>query len=95
MKATKEDLAAIDRMIKPQEPPERIYGWKDSQLSIARHYGGLKYQGRDYQIDYLSVGEPLVRIDVLVREAKTRKEREKHLDDEAKRLNKLAQGSLL
>jgi len=80
--------------IKP-EPPERIYGWLDSQLSVARHYGGLKYQGVDYQIDYLSVGEPLVRVDVLAREAKERKERAAHLNAEAKRLNMLAQRDLI
>ena len=85
----------IEKITKQPEPPERIYGWLDSQLSIARHYGGLKYQGHDYQIDYLSVGEPLVRVDVLAREAKTRKERAKWIDDEAKRLNKLAQGELI
>lgn len=78
-----------------KEPPERIYGWQDSQLSIARHYGGMKYQGHDYQIDYLSTGEPLVRVDVLKREAKTRKKRAALIDAEAKRLNKLAQGSLI
>ena len=85
----------IEKITKKPEPPERIYGWLDSQLSIARHYGGLKYQGHDYQIDYLSVGEPLVRVDVLAREAKTRKERAAHIDAEAKRLNKLAQGDLI
>lgn len=73
MKATPQDLATIDRLIKPQEPPERIYGWLDSQLSLARHYGGLKYQGHDYQIAYLEDHQPLVRVDVLAREAKQAK----------------------
>lgn len=95
MKATKEDLAAIDRLIKPQEPPERIYGWIETQLSIARHYGGIKYQGHDYQIDYLSIGDPLVRVDVLAREAKARKELTKKIDAEAKRLSKEKQGDLI
>lgn len=27
--------------------PERIYNWSDSQLSIARHYGGISYNGSD------------------------------------------------
>lgn len=78
-----------------QEPPERIYGWQNSQLSIAKYYGGLKYQGHAYQIDYLSEGKPLVRVDVLAKEAKARKERIKWLNDEAKRLNKLAQWELI
>ena len=75
--------------------PERIFNWLKSPLSIARHYGGMKYQGHVYKIDHLSVGEPLVRVDVLEREAKTRKERAAHIDAEAKRLNKLAQGELI
>ena len=70
MKATPQDITAIDRIIKPQEPPERIYGWLDSQLSVARHYGGMAYQGHDYQIAYSEEGQPLVRIDVLKREVK-------------------------
>lgn len=32
-----------------KEPPERIYGWLNSQLSIAQHYGGITYQGKHYQ----------------------------------------------
>jgi hypothetical protein len=78
-----------------QEPPERIYGWRDSQLSVARHYGGMTYQGQHYQIDYHTKGEPLVRSDVLAREAKAREELRKKIDDEAKRLSKLAQEPLL
>lgn len=78
-----------------KEPPERIYGWLNSQLSIARHYGGITYQGKHYQIDYRTKGEPLVRVDVLSREAKARKERAAFIDAEAKRLSKLAQGDLI
>lgn len=70
MMATPQDLAAIDRLIKPSGPPERIYGWLNSQLSLARHYGGLKYQGHDYQIAFSEEHQPLVRVDVLAREAK-------------------------
>lgn len=53
--------------------PERIHGWQQSQLSIARHYGGLTYQGHDYQIAYSELDTPLVRVDVLAREAKEAK----------------------
>lgn len=35
--------------------PERIHGWRHTQMSIARHYGGLSYQGSDYCI---ALGEP-------------------------------------
>ena len=88
-------VVTIGCPLKPTEPPERIYGWLDSQLSIARHYGGLTYQGHIYHIDYLTKGEPLVRVDVLAREDKVRKERAKQINDEAKRLSKLTQGGLL
>ena len=82
--------AEFEAMYHPQ-PPERIYNWLDTQLSIARHYGGCTYQGVRYVIDYNAEGHPLVRVDVLQREAKDRK-------DEAKREReawKAAQGDLL
>ena len=52
-----------------ERTPERIYNWLDSQLSIARHYGGCKFNGADYVIAYNEEGQPLVRADLL-REAK-------------------------
>lgn len=55
-----------------EAPPERIYGWLDSQLSIARHYGGLRYAGHMYFVAPDEEGQPLVRADVLMREAKER-----------------------
>ena len=54
-------------------PPERIHGWQDSQLSIARFYGGISYQGHSYVIAMHEKGVPLVRADVLAREAKERR----------------------
>lgn len=62
---------------KPAPPPPRIYGWLDSQMSIARYYGGLQYQGHDYVIAFDEEGQPLVRADVLRAEAKARKAAEK------------------
>ena len=50
-------------------PPERIHGWQDSQLSIARFYGGITYQGHTYTIAVAEKGAPLVRSDVLARKA--------------------------
>ena len=76
-KATPEDLEAVDRLLNPQGPPERIYGWLNSQLSIARHYGGMTYQGHDYQIAYSEEGQPLVRVDVLKREVKEQAQQKK------------------
>lgn len=54
-------------------PPDRIHGWQDSHLSIARFYGGITYQGHTYTIAVAEKGAPLVRSDVLAREAKERK----------------------
>ncbi len=54
-------------------PPERIHNWQDSQLSVARFYGGIKFNGCHYRIAVCEPGQPLVRKDVLAREAKERK----------------------
>lgn len=50
--------------------PERIYHWQHSQLSIARHYGGITYQGKRYAIAEHEEGRPLVRWDVMLKEKK-------------------------
>jgi len=52
----------------PSQPPERIYGWLNSQLSLARHNGRAIYRGVVYEIDRAADGQPLVRADVLERE---------------------------
>ena len=62
-----------------EKPPERIYGWLNTQMSIARHYGGLKYQGYDYVIAYEEPDQPLVRVDVVKKEAKAAKEKKREL----------------
>lgn len=55
------------------EAPERIHGWLNTQLSIARFYGGCVVNGHRYTIAMNEPGQPLVREDVLKREAKERK----------------------
>jgi hypothetical protein len=55
------------------EAPEKIYGWRDTQLSVARHYGGMKFRGASYLIDYADPEHPLVRQDVLEAEKKAAK----------------------
>lgn len=52
------------------QAPERIHNWQDSQLSIARFYGGINFNGYRYNIALSESGMPLVRQDVLDREAK-------------------------
>lgn len=56
-----------------QVAPERIYNWLHTQLSIARFYGGCNYNGASYAIAFNEEGQPLVRTDVIKREAKERK----------------------
>jgi len=77
-------LSDSARPLNPSEPPERIYGWLDSLLSIARHYGGLTYQGHSYLIDYKAEGQPLVRSDVIQREVKAQNARNKAQRETAK-----------
>lgn len=51
--------------------PEEIHGVSMSQLSIARHYGGCKFNGHSYT--YNPVTDVLVRDDVLAARAKAAK----------------------
>lgn len=62
--------------------PERIYGWLDTQLSIARHYGGLSYNGKHYVVAYNEEGTPLVRSDVLAAEQKAKREAAKKVSNQ-------------
>ena len=55
------------------EAPEKIYGWLNTQLSIARYYGGCTYQGHSYLIDMQDPERPLVRQDILSAEKKAKK----------------------
>jgi peroxiredoxin family protein len=50
--------------------PEKIYGWLDSQLSVARFYGSIKLNGATYVIDESDPRQPLVRQDVVKSEKK-------------------------
>ena len=52
---------------------ERIYGWLNGHLSIARFYGGITVNGNFYTIAYNEPDSPLVRFDVLKREAKDKR----------------------
>ena len=57
--------------------PERIYHWLNSQLSIARFAGSISINGVTYVVATHEEGQPLVRQDVLMAEAKAKKEGEK------------------
>ena len=54
--------------------PEKIYNWRDTQLSIARHYGGMKFRGASYTIDANDPDQPLVRDDILKADVKAKKQ---------------------
>jgi len=58
-------------------PPPRIYNWLDSQLSIARFAGSITINGVTYIVATHEEGQPLVRQDVLVAEAKAKQKGEK------------------
>ena len=57
--------------------PPRIYGWLDTQLSVARFYGGITYCGASYVIDTRDPEHPLVRADVLKAEQQAKRAAEK------------------
>ena len=61
------------------EAPEKIYGWMDSQLSVARHYGGCTYQGHAYKVDFNDIDQPLVREDIFRQEKTEKKHKGKTL----------------
>ena len=55
-------------------PPPRIYHWLDGQLSIARFAGSITINGATYIVATHEEGQPLVRQDVLMAEARAKKE---------------------
>ena len=94
---TRDELDRIDRLIagKPELPPERIYHWLHSQMSIARYYGGLRYKEHQYFISKDEEGQPLVRGDVLVRERREKREAEKQQRKDEKAAAQAAQAGLI
>jgi hypothetical protein len=60
--------------------PEKIYGWMDSQLSVARFYGGIKFQGHYYAIDMADPEHPLVRQDSIIKNKKEVKKAQKEVN---------------
>ena len=66
------------------EPPERIYGVSRTQFSIARHFGGIAFNGKHYT--YIASDDMLIRDDVLRREKKAMKDLEKQKREQAKQM---------
>ena len=68
-------LETLNRMLKKMnDAPPRIYNWLDTQMSVARHFGGLAFKGQRYVIAYHEDGQPLVRFDVFQAEDKAAQE---------------------
>lgn len=78
-------LSAIHALIEPPDPPERIHGWENTHMSIARFYGGITYNGHGYTIAIDEPGQPLVRNDVLQREIKEKQKAERKRAKNAQR----------
>ena len=55
--------------------PDRIYNVSQTQLSIARHYGGIEYNGANYHYDAQS--DTLTRTDIWKEREATSKEESK------------------
>lgn len=66
-----------------QKPPERFYHISTTQLSIARHYGGCRFNGVEYIYDPTT--DTLIRGDVLQREQRAKREEEKAKRAESRR----------
>ena len=50
--------------------PKKIYNWQDSQLSLAKYYGGISFNGVHYYIAYAEEGQPLVEMIIKKKERK-------------------------
>lgn len=55
--------------------PERYYHVSQTQMSIARHFGGMTVNGRKYVYDPTT--DTLVRDDIVKREAKAKRKAKK------------------
>lgn len=72
---TQEELDAVNASDLPRKTPFVIRGVSQSQFSIARYYGGLKFNGSDYT--YFPEADELVRDDVVKFITKLRKPKKK------------------
>lgn len=72
---TEKEIDALQATKLDRATPFAIGGVSQSQLSIARHYGGCKFQGRNYL--YLPGTDELLRDDVVKWLAKHRKAQRK------------------
>lgn len=87
MTLTEHELLALQEPPKPLsfEPPWQIFGVSRSQLSIARHYGGITYSGHGYTYD--PTDDSLTRNDVLRAVMKMRRVRKSPAVDRTDQLS--------
>lgn len=76
-----------------RDAPEEIRSVSQSQFSVARHYGGCKYQGVSYHYD--AERDTLVRLDVWLARIKEGGAEAKRIADAEREKWMAAQGSLL
>lgn len=72
---TEQEIIALNESTLDTVTPFAMRWVSKGQLSIARYYGGCKFQGRDYI--YMPLTDELVRDDVVAWLAKYRKSRKK------------------
>lgn len=72
---TEQEIAALQFSTLDRAAPFAISAVSNSQLSIARHYGGCTFQGRQYT--YLPLTDELIRDDVVKWLTKYRKQQKK------------------
>lgn len=72
---TDSEFEALQTSNLPRETPFAIQGVMNTQLSIARFYGGIRYKGDSYT--YMPDGDELIRDDVLKFVTKLRKKNRK------------------
>ncbi len=72
---TEQEIAALQLSKLDTATPFAISGVSNTQLSIARHYGGSTFQG--WQYTYMPLTDELVRDDVVKWLAKHRKQQKK------------------
>lgn len=63
----------VDDIMKPEDAPKRIYGWLNSHLSIARHYGGCTINGVEYRVRADIEGQPLEEVRKPARKRKAKR----------------------
>ena len=60
---TQSEIDALQLSTLPRDTPYIVQGVSHTQFSVARHYGGMTYQGKFYS--YIPTTDELIRDDVV------------------------------